>query len=153
MVTMEAEAGAHAQMTTWVYVHKSTTEKSLLGEKDSIRLGIVTLNLKGAAEEVILEEEEVDDVNRIPYATREELPSTGVISGGETQEEIDSNMEKLKRRHSKAFSNRTGKFKGAPIKMQYPEDYVPHIQPSRRIPLHYIEPTYKELMKLVREDV
>ena len=151
LVTMTAEAGA--QILTWVYIHKSETEKSLLGEKDALRLGIVTLNLKGATEEVLLADEETEVVNRIPYATKEDPPSTGIVSGGETQAEIDSNMEKLKQRHPKAFTHRTGKFKGSPIKLHYPEEYTPHIQPNRRIPLHYTDPTYKELQKLIDDDV
>ena len=148
-VTMKAEAGA--EISTWIYIHKSNTEKSLLGERDARRLGIVTLNLKGSTEEIELDDEE--SVKCIAYTRKEDPPTTGIVSGGETQEEIDQNMEKLRQRHPKAFNDRTGKYTGEPIKIHYPEKYAPHIQPNRRIPLHYVDVAYKELQKLLDEDV
>ena len=149
-VTMQAEAGA--LISTWIYIHKCSTEKSLLGEKDARRLGIVTINLKGAQEEIPLEEE-TESVNFVPYAVRTDSPTTGIVSGGETQDEIDRNMTLMKQKYPKVFTSRTGKYKGGPIKLHYPDNYDPHIQPNRRIPIHYVNPAYDELQKLINEDV
>lgn len=45
-VILTAERGATIE--TWVYVNNDPNEQSLLGEKDAIQLGIVTLNPLGA---------------------------------------------------------------------------------------------------------
>ena len=71
-VTMKAEAGA--EIETWVYIHKSSSEKSLLGEKDARRLGIVILNLKGADKEVELNEDE-EEVKCIAYTRKDPIPT------------------------------------------------------------------------------
>ena len=49
-VQLRAENGATIE--TWVYVLREEKEQSLLGENDGVRLGIVTIDLKGACEEV-----------------------------------------------------------------------------------------------------
>ena len=152
LVTLKAENGA--KILTWVYIHDSKLEKSLLGEIDAIRLGIVKINLKGATHEVMIDDEDDDllDVQRIQYARRDRI-TTGTVSGDQSQEQIDRKMEALKAKYPKAFTNRTGKFNGAPIKIHHQENYVPHIQPSRRIPLHYVDATYSEIEKMIQEDV
>ena len=47
-----AQSGARSNHNTTVYVHSDHKEQPLLGESDAIRLGIVTLDLKGASKEV-----------------------------------------------------------------------------------------------------
>ncbi len=62
-------------------------------------------------------------------------------------------MKALMKRHPKAFSSKTGKYTGPPIKLHYPAEYNPHIQPNRRIPLHYVDLAYDELQRLIKDDV
>ena len=54
-------------------------------------------------------------------------------------------MKRLVEDFPKLFTDNTGKVKGPPIKIQIRKDAVPVIQPSRRIPLHYMERLKSEL--------
>ena len=54
---------------------------------------------------------------------------------------------------SSIFSNKTGKFKGQPIKIHVNADAVPVIQPPRRIPLQYVAKLKEEIEKMVKEDI
>ena len=111
-VTLKAARGA--TIKTWVYVVNSDKELSLLGEKDAIRLGIVKLDLKGAAEEVRPpEEESVRNIAFLQQPSAEELSLTATA-----QKQIDIKMEDLKKRFKKLFSDKTGKFKDD-IHIQY----------------------------------
>ena len=148
LVTLTAENGA--QIDTWVYVNNDPKEQSLLGERDARRLGIVKLNLKGENEAVILDEDE--DVRNIEYKSKK-LPCPDNVSGGQSQTQIDANMEILKKRHSKVFSDRTGKCHCKPIEIQVKSDAVPVIQPSRRIPLHYVAKLKEELDSMLKDDI
>ena len=130
---------------TRVYIVNSHKETSLLGESDAVRLGIVSINLKGASQEV--------DVRQVDYVEKRDTPSSQAVSDGQTQEEIDKEMEKIKKKFSKTFSNSTGKFKGAPIRIQIEKNAVPVIQPRRRIPLHYIDRLETELKEMVKQDI
>ena len=127
-----------------MYIVDDKREQSLLGEGDAIRLGIVKLDLKGASEEVVKKGE---------YPTKANLLPGEMISGGETQAQIDNNMKKIVKGLPDVFSDSTGKFKGPPIQIQVREDAVPVIQPSRRIPLHYMDRLESELRKMVKEDI
>ena len=89
-VKMENQNGKRVK--TMVYVVKGKSE-CLLGRKDGINLGIITINEKGAAPE--------DKVKRLVTTRKEPAQGMGRISGGETQIEIDKNMEKLVEKHKK----------------------------------------------------
>ena len=75
------------------------------------------------------------------------------VSGGESQSEIDANMDIIKRRHPKLFSERTGKCRGSPIEIQIKADAVPIIQPPRRIPLQYVAKLKKEIDSMLKDDI
>ena len=66
-----------AQIETWVYVVDDKKEQSLLGKEDAMRLGIVTIQLNGAKEEV---------VHQISSVQKQLTPTGEIVSGGETQE-------------------------------------------------------------------
>ena len=70
-ITLRAENGA--KINTWAYVVNSYKETSLLGESDAVRLGIVTINLKGASEEV--EVQKVDFLTKSAVSKHDPLPS------------------------------------------------------------------------------
>ena len=55
-VWLTAKAGA--QIQTWVYINDDDTETSLLGKRDAIRLGIVTITPDGKSQEVGSEDEQ-----------------------------------------------------------------------------------------------
>ena len=69
------------------------------------------------------------------------------------QEEIVKVMKDLTDQLPKLFEERTGKFKGEPIKIQVKPNTVPIIQPTRRIPLHYIEPLEAKIKHLIQNDI
>ena len=77
-VYLFAENGA--QIQAWMYINDDPKEPSLLGEKDARRLGIVTIDLKGASSEVSIDEEYEEQVRKITYGWKTS-PGDGVISG------------------------------------------------------------------------
>ena len=133
-VFLQAENGA--RIKTWIYVVKDQKEQCLLGETDACRLGIVTINLKGAEKEV--------DVHRITPISRSEETLTRPPPFNE-QAVID--------KFPGLFTNKTGKYKGEPIPIQMPEDYYSRSRPERRIPLHYKKQYLAELKRMKQEDI
>ena len=83
-MTSTAERGA--KIDTWVCVVNDKREQSLPGESDAVRPGTVKLDLKGSTEEVM---------GRVSYLPKPNPPSNGIVSGNETQEEIDKRMKAL----------------------------------------------------------
>ena len=78
---------------TRVYVAEGENE-SLLGRQDAIDLGILQINPDG---------DDPDGEDRLRCITPEileETKTTGVISGGQTQGEIDREMAKMTTKHS-----------------------------------------------------
>ena len=51
------------------------------------------------------------------------------------------------------FSDVTGKFQGAPIKIKVMKEAVPIIQPRRRSPLHCVGRLEIEIKKMLDEDI
>ena len=91
-------------------------------------------------------------MNRISRLKKTPAPATGVISGGQTQAEIDKSMRVLTNTFPRLFQDKTGKFKGHPIKIQSYPNAMPFIQPPHRIPLHHIEVLEKELNSMICDD-
>jgi hypothetical protein len=90
---MMAECGQEVQ--TLVYVVAGETE-SLLGLKDALAFGIVKINLEG--QKMV----EADGVRQL-YDMPRQVPGPGVISGGQSQEEIDGLMTELIKPHQQVF--------------------------------------------------
>ena len=146
-VYLQRENGA--EIKSWIYVVNDKNECSLLGEIDAIRLGIVTINLKGAETKVV-----VGSVKE--YHQKASKIVNGIVSGGETQQEIDKNMEELvKKLGTSLFTDRTGKYKGKaiPIQMRNTKKVTPVIQPARKTPLHYRDKLDKKLDDMLAEDI
>ena len=141
-VTLTAQRGA--KITTWVYVVDDPKEQSLLGEEDATRLGIVTLDALGAPCEV---------VKQISYMHATTKAPDEIMSGEQTQDEIDANMNHIIDQFPSVFSHSTGKFCGPPIKIHVNKDAVPVIQPQRRIPLHYVSRLKDELQSMLEDQV
>ena len=75
----------------------------------------------------------------------------GIISGGKTQQEIDTLMTNIVNKFPNLFSNKTGKFIGSPIEIQTLPNACPTIQPQRKIPLHYVNKLKTEINMLVED--
>ena len=133
-VTLTVERGA--KIDTWVYVVNDKREQSLPGESDAIRLGIVNLDLKGSTEEFI---------ERVSYISKPDPPSSGIVSGNETLEEINKRIKAMINQFPSVFTDVTEKFQGEPIKIQLKSDMSPVIQPLCRVPMHYRERLRQEL--------
>ena len=142
-VAIRSENGA--VINTWVYIVNSTKESSLLGETDAVRLGIVTINLKGAEKEVT--------VNKVDFVTKSALSKQEPIQNQQSQRQIEDTMKLMRMKHKDVFSDVTGKFQGPPIKIQVSKNAVPIIQPRRGNPLHYVDRLEKELKKMLDEDI
>ena len=82
---MKAEAGA--TIHSMVYVIRGI-EQPLLGKRDAQRMGIIQMNMKGA-------EQKVDIVGRLEKVEKQPAVKTGIVSGGQTQEEINRVMDKI----------------------------------------------------------
>ena len=78
-----------------VYVVAGEKE-SLLGLKDALALGIIKINVEGQ------KRAETDEVRQL-YDMPRQVPGPGVISGGQTQEEIDLLMTELVKPYQQVF--------------------------------------------------
>ena len=156
IVSLQAKNGARIQ--TVVYIINDRKEQSLLGKYDAIRLGIVKISPDGAKEAVAVEDLELDDkdeevMQQISYLKKNSAPSVGVVSGGETQEEIDARMQKMIKDNPTLFSNRTGRYKGDPIHIHMKDDASAKVAPSRSIPLQYHARLDKEINAMLDDGV
>ena len=136
-VTIKAEAGA--SIKTWAYIVKDKKEQSLLGKIDGERLGIISLNPKGAPVEV---------VNRISHITKTEQ-----LSSIADEDKFPNAKDSVVKQFPRLFSDKTGKFQGSPIRIHVKDDVTPVVQPARRIPLQYIDQTKIEIRKMLEEDI
>ena len=127
-----------------MYVVNDKREQLLLGESDAVHLGIVKLDLKGSTEEVR---------GRVSYIPKPNPPSNGIVSGNETQEEINRRMKALINQFPSVFADVKGKVQGEPIRIQLKSDMSSVIQPSRRVPMQYRERLRQELEKIKEEDI
>ena len=62
-------------------------------------------------------------------------------------------MQQILKQFPQLFSNKTGKFKGDPIKIHVRPNINPVVQPPRCIPLHYVDRLHNEVIKMVDEDI
>ena len=133
-VHLQAQNGA--SIKTWVYIVKDKKEQCLLGKSDAIRLGIVKIDLAGA-------EKEIEVVNRI----------TPIVKDNKIEQSPPFDVESLINSLPELFSDKTGKYNGAPIPIQMPPKYYTRTKPERRIPLHYKERYLLELQRMIDEDI
>ena len=119
---------------TMVYVMANQSE-SLLGNKDGTALGIIQITPEGTAPE------EVRKVSEVVKMPRQE---SGVVSGGETQSQIDEKMRKLQAENQKLFEG-IGRANIPAIHIQTREGVKPVAQKQRTVAQHYIQPLKKHL--------
>ena len=138
--TMIAEAGA--KVDTIVYVVKGAKE-SLLGLKDGEALGIIKIRPEG------------EQVRRLDMFTKEKSSAApgSVVSGGQTQAQIDQSMVDLVNQFPKLFTG-LGRATGVPvIHIEMDKSIPPVQQKQRQIPIQYKQKLQDHLLELVREGV
>jgi hypothetical protein len=157
VISLQSKNGA--RIKTRVYIINSRKEQSLLGKYDGIRLGIVKLNPNGGKEAVSIDandDEEIQRMESLRRVTRHKKGSTtsqGIVSGGETQVEIDTHMKKMIDDNPSLFSNRTGRFNGDPIHIHMKDDATPVVAPSRPVPLQYVDRLNTEIQQMLDDGV
>ena len=139
---MRAEAGA--TIHTMVYVMRGK-EQPLLGRMDAQRLGIIQMNMKGT-------EQKEDGVARLEKLEKEPAVKTGIVSGGQTQREIDRKMESITDEFPDLFTG-LGRAKVEPVHIEVDPRVKPVQQKRRNIALHYVDRLREHLAELKREGV
>ena len=127
-----------------VYVLKGQ-EESLMGRKDGETLGIIVIKPEGAAPRE-------EEVNRITPVVKEAIKETGTVSGGETQAQIDRQMEKMMTEYKELFEG-IGKAKIDPIHIYTKKGRTPVAQKQQLVARHYLEPLKKHLEEFLEGDV
>ena len=93
-VVMKAVSGA--EILSYIYIVDDKNEQSLLGEEDAISLGIIHFNPEGAIVAVLHQDDSADKpVRNMSYTTKTPSLPEGIISGGKTQQEIDTLMTNI----------------------------------------------------------
>ena len=129
-------------VVTRVYVTKGQHE-SLLGKDDAIALGILKLDRDGDTPET----EAPEAVRCITPEVLKDPIEIGIVLGGQTQPQIDAEMNKIAEEYSDIFEG-VGRAKCDPIHTQMKEGAIPVTQPKRQIPLQFKEETRKKLQYL-----
>ena len=131
------------KINSMVYVVKGQKE-SLLGQSDGVRLGILSINPEGSKPGEL--------VHKMTVVKKEPVKKTGIISGGETQMQIEAKMSKLLGEFKPLFEG-IGKARIAPIHIYTKKGRKPVAQKQRTVAHHYLEPLRKHLDELLTGDV
>ena len=127
------------KVKTNVYVVKGEHE-SLLGKQDGMALGIIKINPNGGFNE--------DRIRQIGNVQKEPVVKGGIVSGGQTQEEIDACMEIIKEQFADIFEG-IGEAKVPPIHVYIDKNAKPIAQKQRPIPINMMEPLKQKLDEFV----
>ena len=76
----------------------------------------------------------------------------GIVSGGQTQAQIDATMKEIVEEHSEVFKG-MGRAKVPPIHIQLKEGAIPVLQGKRPIPIQLRDATLKKLKELKENDL
>ena len=91
---------------------------SLLGLKDGESLGIITIKPKGMKKGVEKKPvQENEDLNHVEYQQKTVSVEKGIVSGGQTQEQIDSDIKVLVDQYPQVFTG-LGKAKVPPVEVK-----------------------------------
>ena len=128
------------KIETTVYVVKNAKE-SLLGKNDGEALGVISIKLEGVAD--------VKDtkVARLIVFKKPVPVQGGVVSGGETQAQIDKKLSEMLDSYPDLFVG-IGKIKTEPIHVHTVEGRKPVAQKLRPVAMHLMEPLRKHLEEL-----
>ena len=112
----------------------------MLGLMDAQRLGIIQMNVKGA-------EQKEDRVARLEMLVKQPAVKTGIVSGGQTQKEIDRKMESITDEFPDLFTG-LGRAKVEPVLIEVDQRVKPVQQKRRNIALHYVDRLRDHLAEL-----
>ena len=147
---LKAQTGA--TITTMVYVVRGAKE-SLLGLKDGEALGIIKIQPDGHRQ---LEHAEAADtkIRRLDMVTNQDgAVEGGIVSGGQTQEQINQDMSALVGKFPKVFKG-LGRATGVPdIHIEMDDSVPPVQQKQRQIPYQYKQKLKDHLGELIKEGV
>ena len=118
------------KVKTTVYIVEGEDE-SLLGKEDAIKLGIIRIDRDGVAEDKMME----DDMKLrciTPEVLKDQIKD-GIVSDGQTQDQIDAAMTKIADKHADVFQG-MGRADTEPIHIEIDEQAVPVAQGRRQIP-------------------
>ena len=132
---------------TRVYVTEGQKE-SLLGKEDATALGILRIEPGGYKPNGA----PVQPVRCITPEIKDKPIKAGIVSGGQTQQEIDSTMADIVKEHQAVFQG-MGRAKVPPIHIQMKEGARPIMQGKRQIPIQLREATLKKLQELKANDL
>ena len=124
-----------------VYVTRCSGS-SLLGLKDGRSLGVIHIepdSQKKAEEPEVLSH--VEQLRKPPEDPK------GVVSDGQTQEEIDTEMKKIVDKHPKVFTG-LGKAKVAPVEVKVNPEVKPRQEKPRRMAMHLRQPVKEYLEEM-----
>ena len=138
------------KVTSMVYVVGEQTE-SLLGKKDGQSLGIIQITPRGG-EPSTKTREDKEAVHRMTEVKKTTVPKNGIVSGGQTQAQIDGKMTRLLEDFNPLFDG-IGKAGIPPIHIYTKEGRAPVAQKQRTVAHQYLEPLKKHLEELLKEDV
>ena len=92
-------------------------------------------------------------VRRLSMFTKEKVTVEGVISGGQTQEQIDESIAELVKKFPKVFKG-LGRATGVPdIHIEVDDKIPPVQQKQRQVPFHYKDKLKNHLEELIKEGV
>ena len=144
-----------------VYVIKGQN-KSLLRQEDAIALGIIQMNpdrhkltkehapRPSTRDDTRLRSRSPEPVRYITPETLRDPKEEGIVSGGQTQTEIDANMDRITTEHTAVFEG-MGRAKVDPIHIQVKEGDRPVTQGKRRI--HLRKAILKKLKEMKEHDL
>ena len=150
-VTLKNRGGWEHETTIYVV---DGGEESLLGKQDALALGIIHLDKIGkrASGSTTTKPHEQEDVARITPQVKDAPVKQGVVSGGQTQKEIDAEMTKITTEFAHVFKG-MGRAKVDPIDIKLKPDAVPVTQGRREIPIHYRKPLENKIKELLKHDL
>ena len=93
-----------------------------------------------------------EGVRKMKMEKKEEQVKEGVVSGGQTQAEIDREMEKLSEEFKDLFEG-VGEAKMDPIHIQVKEGTVPIAQKRRKVAYQYMDLLKKHLDELLEAGI
>ena len=138
---LKNKAGKKVKST--VFVIKNSTE-SLLGEIDGKSLGIIKVNPRGDPTKELSIKSIASQVS--PVKDEE------VYSNGETQEQVDANMEVLINEFPNLFKG-IGRAKVPPISSKVKDNIKPITQKLRSVPINLMDKLKQSLDNFVEEGV
>ena len=141
-VQLQCEEGKRIYTTVYVVAGQ---QENLLGERDAVALGIINIKPRGDQPG-----DTVETVGHI-HSMKKEKP-TEIASGGQTQADIDRDMDAILVQFKELFSG-IGVVKIPPIQIYMKEGAQPVAQRQRPVPVHLMKPLREKLDEFLKEGV